>query len=575
MKNFNWLAVITMVILLAACNKGFDRLLEEREYEDTTGVTGKQPKILFLVVDGARGESVRNAQAAHLLELGDNAIYSWNSISDTIGLDATAWADLLTGVRKEKHGVIKSDFADNKLGQYPVFFKYIKARMPAFRIAAYSATDSLGKMLITDADVNQTFGNDDDATAQAILNELKVDTAGLVFGQFGQVATAGKTHGYDASVPEYKAAILRVDEYIGNIMNALRQRKNYSHEDWLVVVTSGRGGPFAISPEEDDGTVLSNPKINTFTIFYSPRYVPNFIDRPYTGARYTGKAVRLYGKDPADAVYATIDQGKEDLNLGKTNEVTIALKIKKNKTSYGDYSYTFPNIIGNNLSLDWWKNTGWSMSLETNAWGVHYGQDGAGFNMATGANISDGRWHDLTAVFLNRDNKRFVRLFTDGNFNTEQEITSYGNFDNGSPLTLGYVPGNVTDQNRWLNAYVTEIRFWRAALPDSVIRAYVCTDELPTSHPYHDYLIGYWPCRDGFGGVFKDQTEYKHDFQIHNNYQWDDFSDLMCPNSASNLTQLVPQPVDVARQIMNWLQIAVDTKWQMDGRVWVTSYASI
>lgn len=575
MKNFNRLAVILSAILLSACNKGFDRLLQERDYEDTTGVTGKQPKILFLLVDGARGEAVRRAQASHLQELSDNAIYSWNSISDTLSIDATAWADLLTGVRKEKHGVISSDFNDNRLGQYPVFFKYIKMRMPSFRIAAYSATDSLGRMLITDADINRTFGNDDDATAQAILEELKVDTAGLIFGQFSQVAMAGKTYGYDVAIPEYKAAIQRVDEYIGNIMNTLRQRKNFEHEDWLVVVTSGKGGPYNIPPEEDDGTILSNPNVNTFTIFYSPRYMSNFIDRPFTGARYTGKAVRLYGKNAAEAVYATINEGKEDLNIGKTNEVTLALKIKKNQTIYGDYSYTYPNIIGNNLSTDWWQNTGWSMSLETNGWGVHYGQNGAGFNMVTGANISDGRWHDLTAVFVNRDNKRYIRLFTDGNFNTEQEITSYGNFDTDAPLTLGWVPGNVTDDNRWLNAYVTEIRFWRAALPDSVIKAYSCLDELPTSHPYRDYLIGYWPCRDGFGGVFKDQTEYQHDFQLHNNYQWDDFSDLMCPNSATNLTQLVPQPVDVARQIMNWLQIAVDTKWQMDGRVWVTSYVSI
>jgi hypothetical protein len=575
MKQIKWWVIIFTGILLTACNKGFDRLLKDREYEDTTGVTGKTPKILFLVVDGARGEAVRQAQAPHFLEMAEHAIYSWNSISDTLYQDATAWADLLTGVRKEKHGVVKSDFSNNRLGQYPVFFKYIKARMPAFRVAAYSSTDTLGKMLITDTDVNSTFGGNDDATLQAILDELKIDTVGLVFGQFGQVAAAGKEYGYDASVPEYKAAILRVDDYIGRILTALRQRNNFQQEDWLVVVTSGNGGPYTLNPSDDDGTILSNTKVNTFTVFYSPRYAPNYIDRPYTGNRYSGKSVRLYGATAATAVYAIVEEGRSDFSLGKSNQITIALKIKKNRNSYGDYSYTYPSVLGNNMSLDWWKNTGWNISLETNAWGVHYGQTGAGFNMATGANISDGKWHDLAAVFVNRDDKRYIRLFTDGNFNTEQEITSYGNFDTDAPFTLGYMPGNVTDNNRWLNAYITEVRFWKAALPDSVIKKYVCLEELPSSHPYKDYLIGYWPCKDGFGGVFKDQTEYKHDFQVKGNYQWEDFSDLMCPNTASNLTQLVPQPVDVARQIMNWLQIAVDTKWQLDGRVWVTSYVSV
>ena len=561
-----------LILAFLACNKGFDRLQTDRDYEDTTGITARTPKILYLVIDGARGEAVRDAGTVHLSAMADHAIYSWNSISDTIGLRTTAWADLLTGVHKEKHGVL-TDLHSSQ--QYPVFFKYVKERLPDFRVAAYSSTDSLGNMLITDADVNNTYGDDDNATLQGMLTELQNDHAGLVFGQFSGVNTAGRNHGFDVSIPEYKSAILQVDDYIGQLLDALQKRPTFPQEDWLVVVCSGNSGPFAIDPSNDDGTILSNTKVNTFTIYYSPRYAPNFIDRPYTGNRYSGKSVRLYGKTAATAVYATIDSGKEDYNLGKNTEATIELKIKKNKTSYGDYSYTYPSVIGNNMSLDWWNNTGWNISLETNAWGVHFGQNGAGFNMATAANISDGKWHDIAAVFVNRDSKRYLRLFTDGNFNTEAEITNYGSFDTDAPLTLGFMPGNVVDDNRWLNAYITEVKFWKAALPDSVISSYVCATELPSSHPYKDYLVGYWSCKDGFGGVFKDQSEWSHDFQLQGNYQWDDFSDLMCPNAASNLAQLVPQPVDPVRQILNWLQIAADTKWQLDGKVWVTSYVNV
>ena len=563
--------IITAAIIFLSCNKGFDRLLDNNNYEDTTGAVAKIPKVLFLVVDGARGEAVRRAQAPTLQAMSDHAIYSWNSISDTLYRDATAWADLLTGVHKEKHGVTQTDWQS----AYPVFFKHIKTRMPAFRIAAFSAADSLGNRLITDADVNKTFGNNDAAVAAALQEELKVDSAGLIFGQFGGVAAAGRAYGYDASIAEYKTAILQVDTYIGDILTALKQRSTYAKEDWLVVVTSGNGGPFALDPADDDATILSNTKANTFTFFYSPRYAPSFIDRPYTGNRYSGKSVRLYGNTAETAVYATIDSGKADYYLGSTTEATIELKIKKNKTSYGDYSFTYPSVIGNNMSLDWWQNTGWAISLEANAWGVHYGQTGAGFNMATGGSIADGRWHDIAAVFVNRDSKRYLRLFTDGFFNTEAEITTYGGFITDAPLTLGFMPGNVTDNNRWLNAYITEVKFWKAALPDSVISKYVCVPELPSSHPYKDYLVGYWPCKDGFGNVFKDQSEWNHDFQIHGSYQWDDFSDLMCPTSSGNLAQLVPQPVDVARQVLNWLQIAADTRWNLDGRVWVTSYVTI
>jgi len=563
--------IIIAAIIFLSCNKGFDRLLDNNDYEDTTGAVAKAPKVLFLVVDGARGDAVRKAQAPTLQTMEDHAIYSWNSISDTLYNNATAWADLLTGVHKEKHGVMGANVQSN----YPVFFKHIKTRMPSFRIAAFSAADSLGDQLITDADVNRTFSNNDGAVAAALVEELKVDSAGLIFAQFGGVTTAGRAYGFDASIPEYKAAILQVDAYIGDVLTALQQRSNYAKEDWLVVVTSGNGGPFPVDPADDDATILSNTKANTFTFFYSPRYAPNFIDRPYTGNRYTGKSVRLYGNTAETAVYATVDSGKADYYLGNKTEATIEPKIKKNKTSYGDYSFTYPSVIGNNMSLDWWNNTGWAISLEANAWGLHFGQSGAGFNMATGGSIADGRWHDIAAVFVNRDNKRFLRLFTDGLFNTEAEITNYGNFITDAPLTLGFMPGNVTDNNRWLNAYITEVKFWKAALPDSVISKYVCVPELPSSHPFKDYLVGYWPCKDGFGGVFKDESEFKHDFRIHGTYQWDDFSDLMCPTSAGNLAQLVPQPVDVARQVLNWLQIAADTKWALDGRVWVTSYVTI
>jgi hypothetical protein len=567
--------IITTAIIFLSCNKGFDRLLDKNNYEDTTGIVAKTPKVLFLVIDGGRGEAVRNVQASNLQMMSDHAIYSWNSISDTLYQNATAWADLLTGVHKEKHGVISGDFSNNHLSAYPVFFKHIKTRIPSFRIAAFSAADSLGNTLITDADVNQTFANNDAAVADAIVQELKIDSAGLIFAQFGEVGAAGKAYGYDANVAEYRAAILQVDTYIGQALTALKQRGNYAKEDWLIVVTSGNGGPFILDPGDDDGTILSNTKANTFTFFYSPRYAPDFIDRPYTGNRYSGKSVRLYGNTAATAVYATIDSGKTDYNLGNIAEATIELKIKKNKTSYGDYSYTYPSVIGNNMSLDWWNNTGWAISLESNNWGLHFGQTGAGFNMATAGSISDGKWHDIAAVFVNRNNRRYLRLFTDGLFNTEADITSYGSFDTDAPLTLGYMPGNVTDNNRWLNAYITEVKFWKAALPDTVISRYVCVPDLPSSHPYKDYLIGYWPCKDGFGGVFKDQGEWGHDFQIKGSYQWDDFSDLMCPTSAGNLSQLVPQPVDVARQILNWLQISADTKWDLDGRVWVTSYVTI
>lgn len=50
-----WLAVIVAgITAMVACNKGLDSTPVKKDYTDVTGVTAKQPKVLFIVVDGAR-----------------------------------------------------------------------------------------------------------------------------------------------------------------------------------------------------------------------------------------------------------------------------------------------------------------------------------------------------------------------------------------------------------------------------------------------------------------------------------------------------------------------------------------
>ncbi|WP_344981481.1 alkaline phosphatase family protein [Compostibacter hankyongensis] len=573
-----WKALYGLAALLfaaLACNKGFDRILEKRDYTDTTSSAARTPKVLYIVVDGARGQSVRDAKPPTLLQLNEHAIYSWYSITDTLTLDATGWADLLTGVHKEKHQVLSNDFSGNKLDTYPVFFRYIKDRKPEFRIAAFSSSNDLGNRLITDADVNRTFGGNDAAAQAAALNELKLDSAGLVFLQFKDVDQAGARYGYDVSVPQYKAAILKVDGYIGKLMEALRARKNFSGEDWLVVITANHGGPFPVDPAKDDHTILSDPRVNGFTIYYSPVYEPSMIDKPYTGNRYAGQAVRLHDRD-ANAVNAVVPDDGGDYNFGDTTSFTVEFKVKVNPGPKGDYTYTYPSILGKRESFDPGK-PGWVMFLEQHYWMINFGQVGKGNIQVKGADISDGTWHDIAAVILNRKDgagilHRYARTYTNGVFNNEGEITAQGNINTMTPLTMGFLPGSV---NEPADVYMSEVKIWRAVLPDSTISAHACETELSSDHPYNDYLIGYWPCTDGFGGQFTDNGPLQHSFSLRGAYQWEDYNDLVCPPSSSDLATLAPQPTDIARQILNWLKVITDTKWDLDGRVWTTDYTNL
>ena len=557
----------------AACNKGFERVIKQEGYADTTSATEDNPKVLFIMIDGARGQSVRDAEPSNIMSLTSNAIYCWNVVTDTLIADYTTWADLLTGVHKEKHNILGKTLDGNDLSTYPVFFKHIKDRYPNLRIAAYSSSDSLGK-LISDADVNKVFNDNDASTEEAALNEMKVDSTGLVMVQFKSVDKAGIQYGYDLSVPQYKAAIMNVDNYIGKLLTAMKARKNYANEGWMVVVASNHGGPFTIPSTEDDHTILSNPSVNGFIIFSTPKYVSSFIDKPYTGARYIGAGVELQGHDTTTAVRAVAQDANGFYNPGDTSQLTVELKVKVMPGDNGDYSYTNASILAKRASLDTGA-VGWAVSLNQKSWRLSIGQTGIDNFSVDGGTIGDGNWHDIAAVIEINGKSKHVKTFTDGNQNNDVTNASLGGagLNTDVPLTLGFLPsdGEVPPPD----VMITEVKIWDTLVDNGTIGQYACETSLPGNHPYSNKLIGYWPVKDGQGAVLKDESTIGQNFVLQNNYAWTSFNDLVCPANPGDISSVMPQPVDVCRQIMDWLQVPADVNWSLDGRVWTTNYVGL
>ncbi len=562
------LLFLFVMLVWFSCNKGFERVVDQQNYQDTTSAVGQDPHVLYLVIDGARGQSIRDVQPPHIMNLTDHAIYCWNDVADESSSLLTSWADLLTGVHQDKHGVMDGDLYQSNLQQYPVFFKYIKERDSDFRITAFSSSDSI-KPLITNTDINETFQGDDEAVTKEALKELNTDSSHLVFVEFSAVDKAGAEFGYDASVPEYKVAILKTDNYIGQLLAAIRSHKDYKHEGWMVVVTSNRGGNYQIPVEDDDHTVLSDPERNNFMIFYADKYQPSFIDRPYTGQRYAGENVELYGEDTS-SVNVVIPDDHGDYNFGDSMEFTIEMKVRFTPGS-NNYSYDNPSFFSKRMSYD---NgiPGWNFSINDKSWQINFGQNGANDVSVSGSDISDGTWHDIAIIVLLSGGHRNVRTYTDGNFNHEGDITDLGDIDSPAPLTLGYLSGNTSTP---VDFFVTDIKIWNSAFDDEIMGQIACDIGLPSNQPYANNLIGFWPCTDGQGNLFRDQSTLQHNFEIQGNYSWSEFSDLICTPASSDLQTTMPQSVDVVRQILNWLQIAPDPKWELDGRVWITNYVGI
>lgn len=574
-KGMMW-ALLGGLAAWTACNKGFDRTLTPGDYTDTTRTMVKNPKVLFVIMDGARGQSVRDANAPNISALTDHAVFSWNSVTDSDIGDFTSWADLLTGVHKEKHSIEGNSMDNNNLNNFPVFFKRIKERTPGIRIAAFSSSDALGNNLTDGADVNKVFADNDDAATTAAVSELAQDSAGLVMVQYNGVDASGAQYGYDLSVAQYRDAILQTDDYIGKLLTALKARKGYAGENWMVVIASSHGGAWNIPPTEDDHTVLSNPKTNGFIIFSSPVYLPSFIDKPYTGNRYIGKGVHLYGKD-ASAVFASVNDVNRNYDIRDANAFTIELKIKVQPGANGNYTYTNTSVLSKRATLDA-GNPGWAVVLNNKAWQLNVGQNAPGrtANMVIdGADISDGNWHDIAAAFVYDSSAKNlkVRTYTDGKFNKELDISGSGNLNNTAPLVLGYLPYAASFPEP--DVYVTELKLWTSTATDKIIGDYACETSMSGSHPLKKSLAGYWSATDGAGALLKDKSDNLSDFQLYGPFGWFNFNDLICPASPDNIASQMPQPVDVSRQILDWLQVSADARWNLDGRVWSTRYVSM
>ncbi|WP_457288094.1 DUF4983 domain-containing protein [Pedobacter sp. UYP24] len=603
MKNFKYQSFIGaslfVLALGASCKSEFDKVIPGAPPVNT-GVDFKVPKVLYIIADGARGTSVRDAESVNIKSLIGNSIYTWNGLADTSKIDATNWADMITGVKKEKHGVVSEDFTGNRLAQYPAIFQRIKSVNPKIRIATFAASTVFKTQLTGGADVSEALANDD-AVKSRMVDFLKTDTASLVLGQFSGVEIAGKASGFDNSFAPYKAAINAFDAKVGELLSAVKARPTYAKENWLIIVTSNRGGKFTLPANQDDKTVFSNTNANVFTVISNPAFKNTFIGKPFLGNSFSGAAVRYKG-DPDKTQGLVNSVLSPNFNFGD-KDFTVSVKIKKGKprnTGKGDYFYQWPSILGKRNQAGWGNdNPGWDMCLFYNGWRL-FAQGGTNFDTGTeigGLDFGGDTWHDLTfTVEKKADGARYVRMYTDGvkgvtngqassnrdwagpggspsaPVNVEVKLTGQPNFDNNAPMRVGYSPGESDGDFGSININLAELKIWRAALPESVIKQYSCDPTMDSSHPYYDYLVGYWPLNEGTGKTMKDiGGPFGADFTLQGTYSWESFSDLLCSPSIGTLGTLVPKNSDLPAQIISWFNIARQDAWGLDGKVWISN----
>lgn len=567
-KNIKLLLTALLIFgLFSQCKEEFAKSIPTQQEEEDVDVVYGKPKVLLLIVDGARGQSVRDAKSPTITKLLPNSIHTWVGLSEENAQGITAnWTDILTGVSYLKHGVVDDNFANNKLDIYPSIFQRISTFDADATIDIISA--NAGFIANYGENANAKTATDDVDVTNKVIASLAVEDQTLITAHFENLQTVGLASGFDLSFTPYREAINTFDGQVDEILKALEKREKYQQENWLVIITSSQGGNFEIPPSENDNTIFSNPSLNTFTIMYSPKYSSKFIGKPYIGNKFSGEFMRFN-----DTKYAELQTENDLFNLGK-DDFTVELKIKKNRGSNNNYRFSHPSIIGKRETWQGgWDNElkyGWVIHLSDNFW-IFNGRGDTGYGEVKAdqnQRLNDATWNTITIVGLTRDNERFVRLYSNGQFNREANITGWGNLDSEWPLRIGFLP---TRESWRSDAYISDVKIWKTAMPEDMVKQYSCDIGVDPNHPYYAFLAGYWPIMgSNTDGMIMDEGPFGAHLKLGDaNYPTVLLNDYICAPSTIQLGQMVPRTYDITSQIISWLKVPRQLNWQLDGRVWL------
>lgn len=215
----------------------------------------KVKKVLYIGIDGCRFDSIEKAETPNLDALMKDGIKSDHCLilgerykkNDTVS--GPGWSTIYCGVWADKHNVQDNNFKEPNYKDYPHFFQRVKAAQPKARCVSYSTWRPIQTKIVSSADVNEcwedifrTWDKYDIKCTAAVVKELQEQDPTVVVFYIGNVDETGHKHGFHPSVPHYIAAIEQADKQVGEAIAAVKARKTYEQEEWLVVVTSDHGG---------------------------------------------------------------------------------------------------------------------------------------------------------------------------------------------------------------------------------------------------------------------------------------------------------------------------------------------
>lgn len=494
-------------------------------------------KVLFIGIDGCRADVMMSSNTPNIKNLINQSIYSLDGLCAATTWSGNGWSTMLTGVWHTKHNVQDNNFTNPNYANYPDFLTRAESHNPNLRTISLAHWAPVNDKIVQNADVKTNLATDL-AVKNAAVNSLQNDSPDILFVDFDDVDHAGHSYGFSSAIPQYVSSIQTVDTYIGEIVNAMKNRATYNNEDWLVVVTTDHGA----TDSSHGGGNLSER--NIFTIYSNPGFTPQQISKTVLEANTTFNQLNL-----PSAAYAK-PANQTSFNFGTNQDFTIEFWVKPNASYSSD-----PVFLGNKNWANG-KNKGIIFSgYSGQTFKMNIG-DGTNRIDLVGGKMETNKWKHIAASF---DRDGLVTLYEDGAPVTFAKMNTIGNIDSVLPFTLNQDGTNAYSVT--LAASYKDVRIWKSALPNEVIANWA-TQDITTSHPYYSHLLANWKCNETSGNTLSDSSPNANHMTItgsptytanvSNNFKVYDYT------STTRETDHFPT-------VLNWLCIPVQASWGIDG----------
>ncbi|REC51976.1 hypothetical protein DRF62_16420 [Chryseobacterium piscium] len=494
-------------------------------------------KVLFIGIDGCRADVMMSSTTPNIKNLISQSIYSLDGLCASTTWSGNGWSTMLTGVWHNKHNVQDNNFTAPNFTAYPDFLTRAETFNPNLRTISLAHWSPINTTIINNADVKTNFTTDL-AVKNAAVAALQSDNPDILFVDFDDVDHAGHSYGFSSTVPQYVSSMQITDQYIGEIVTAMKSRATYNNEDWLVVVTTDHGA----TDTSHGGPNLSER--NIFTIFSNPGFTPTQIGRTVNQTPKTFNQLNF----PAGTFAKPINQ--TPFNFGATQDFTVEFWVKPN------VSYTSDPVMISNKNWNNGYNKGFNISgYSGQTYRVNIG-DGTNRIDLNGGKLTTNQWKHIAVTF---DRDGLVTLYEDGVVVTFAKMQNIGNITSGLPLTINQDGTNTYGLN--LAASYKDVRIWNSALPANVIVNWANQD-ITASHPFYAQLLANYKMNETSGNTLTDSSLNSNNAAV---------TGSPTRNLDTNTTFTIYDYLSTTREtdhlptVFNWMCIPVQSSWGIDG----------